>query len=323
MPMNISATFTTAPSPITRPLPELASVHMQQKGKFEMAEIPAGPLVSADWVKDNLSNPKLRIFEVSVDPGVYAAAHIPGAFNLDWHVDLVDTVNRDIASREKLQAKLREAGVDADTNIVIYGDHNNWFAAWGAWVLDVYGLGAKVKLLDGGRKLWEARKLPVTADLPKFAASTLTLADRNEALRARLTNVLDIAQGRVDGKLVDIRSPDEYTGKIFAPEGVKELSIRAGHVPGAENVPWGTIVNEDGTFKPVDEIRAIYAAKGVDGTKPVITYCRIGERSSHSWFALKRILGYDVRNYDGSWTEYGNAVGVPVENTAGTVWLGK
>ncbi|HTN61903.1 MAG TPA: sulfurtransferase [Devosia sp.] len=288
-----------------------------------MAEIPAGPLVSADWVKDNLDNPKLRIFEVSVDPGVYAAAHIPGAFNLDWHVDLVDTVNRDIASREKLQAKLREAGVDTDTNIVIYGDHNNWFAAWGAWVLDVYGLGAKVKLLDGGRKLWEARKLPVTADLPKFAGSILTLADRNEALRARLTNVLDIAQGRVDGKLVDIRSPDEYTGKIFAPEGVKELSIRAGHVPGAENVPWGTIVNEDGTFKPVDEIRAIYAAKGVDGTKPVITYCRIGERSSHSWFALKRILGYDVRNYDGSWTEYGNAVGVPVENTAGTVWLGK
>ncbi|HTM77347.1 MAG TPA: sulfurtransferase [Devosia sp.] len=288
-----------------------------------MADIPAGPLVSADWVKDNLNNPKLRIFEVSVDPGVYAAAHIPGAVNLDWHVDLVDTVNRDIASREKLQAKLREAGVDADTNIVIYGDHNNWFAAWGAWVLDVYGLGAKVKLLDGGRKLWEARKLPVTADLPKTAASNLTLADRNEALRARLTNVLDIAQGRVDGKLVDIRSPDEYTGKIFAPEGVKELSIRAGHVPGAENVPWGTIVNEDGTFKPVDEIRRIYAAKGVDGSKPVITYCRIGERSSHSWFALKRILGYDVRNYDGSWTEYGNAVGVPVENTAGTVWLGK
>src|SRR5690606_37554057 len=145
---------------------------------------------------------------------------------------------------------------------VIYGDNNNWFAAWGARVLEIYGLGDNVKLLDGGRKLWEARKLPVTADLPKFAASSLTLADRNEVLRARLANVLDIAQGRVDGKLVDIRSPDEYNGKIFAPEGVKELSIRAGHVPGAENVPWATIVNEDGTFKPVDEIRAIYAAKG-------------------------------------------------------------
>lgn len=288
-----------------------------------MTDIPAGPLVTADWVKANLDNPKVRLFEVSVDPGVYAAAHIPGAVNLDWHVDLVDTINRDIAPREKLQAKLREAGVGADTTIIIYGDHNNWFAAWGAWVIDVYGLGANVKLLDGGRKFWEAHKLPVTAELPKFAASNLTLGERNEALRARLSDVLDVAQGRVDGKLVDIRSPDEYTGKIFAPEGVKELSIRAGHVPGAENVPWSTLVNEDGTFKPVEEIRKIYAGKGIDGSKPVITYCRIGERSSHSWFALKRILGFETRNYDGSWTEYGNAVGVPVENTAGTVWLGK
>jgi thiosulfate/3-mercaptopyruvate sulfurtransferase len=280
-------------------------------------------LVTADWVKDHLSDPKVRIFEVSVDPGVYAAAHIPGAVNLDWHVDLVDTVNRDIAPREKLEAKLREAGVEADTTIVIYGDHNNWFAAWGAWVLDVYGLGAQVKLLDGGRKLWEARKLPVTAEVPQFAHSTISLAQRNEGLRARLVDVLAVARNEVPGSLVDIRSPDEYAGRVFAPEGVKELSIRAGHVPGAVNVPWATIVNEDGTFKPVDEIRKIYAAKGVDGSKPVITYCRIGERSSHSWFALKRILGYEVRNYDGSWTEYGNAVGVPVHNEAGTVWLGK
>jgi thiosulfate/3-mercaptopyruvate sulfurtransferase len=288
-----------------------------------MTATPSSPLVTADWAKDNLDNPSVRIFEVSVNPEVYAAGHIPGAVNLDWHVDLVDTVNRDIASRDKLQAKLREAGVENDTTIVIYGDHNNWFAAWGAWVLDVYGLGANVKLLDGGRKLWEARGLPLTAEVPHFKASSITLAERNEALRARLVNVLDFAEGRVDGKLVDIRSPDEYSGKIFAPEGVKELSIRAGHVPGAVNVPWATIVNEDGTFKPVEEIRRIYAAKGVDGTKPIITYCRIGERSSHSWFALKRILGYDVRNYDGSWTEYGNAVGVPVTNEAGTIWLGK
>jgi thiosulfate/3-mercaptopyruvate sulfurtransferase len=281
------------------------------------------PLVTAEWVRDHLSDPKVRIFEVSVDPGVYAAAHIPGAVNLDWHVDLVDTINRDIAPREKLEAKLREAGVEADTTIVIYGDHNNWFAAWGAWVLDVYGLGAHVKLLDGGRKLWEARKLPVTAEVPQFPHSSISLAERNEGLRARLVDVLAVARNEVAGSLVDIRSPDEYAGRVFAPEGVKELSIRAGHVPGAVNVPWATIVNEDGTFKPVDEIRKIYAAKGVDGSKPVITYCRIGERSSHSWFALKRILGYEVRNYDGSWTEYGNAVGVPVHNEAGTVWLGK
>jgi thiosulfate/3-mercaptopyruvate sulfurtransferase len=288
-----------------------------------MSKAAASPLATADWVKDHLDDPKVRIFEVSVDPGVYAAAHIPGAFNLDWHVDLVDTVNRDIASREKLQGTLRKAGVEPDTTIIIYGDHNNWFAAWGAWVLDVYGLGANVKLLDGGRKLWEARALPVTADVPSSKASSITLPERNEKLRARLVDVLAIAEGRAPGKLIDIRSPDEYAGKIFAPEGVKELSIRAGHIPGAENVPWATIVNDDGTFKSVDEIRKIYAAKGVDGSQPVVTYCRIGERSSHSWFALKRILGYDVRNYDGSWTEYGNAVGVPVTNKTGTIWLGK
>jgi thiosulfate/3-mercaptopyruvate sulfurtransferase len=288
-----------------------------------MSNTDASPLVTADWVKNNLNNPKVRIFEVSVDPDVYAKAHIPGAFNLDWHVDLVDTVNRDIASREKLQGTLRKAGVEPDTTIIIYGDNNNWFAAWGAWVLDVYGLGANVKLLDGGRKLWEARSLPVTADVPSFKASSIALSERNEKLRARLADVLAIAEGRTAGKLIDIRSPDEYTGKIFAPEGMKELSIRAGHIPGAENVPWATIVNDDGTFKPIDEIRKIYAAKGVDGKLPVVTYCRIGERSSHSWFALKRILGYDVRNYDGSWTEYGNSVGVPVTNKSGTIWLGK
>lgn len=288
-----------------------------------MSTIPEGPLVTADWTAANLENPKVRIFEVSVDPQVYAAAHIPGAVNLDWHVDLVDTVNRNIASREKLEAKLRAAGVEEGSTIVIYGDHNNWFAAWGAWVLDVYGMGAQVKLLDGGRKLWEARGLPLNAEVPAPNPSAITLSSRNEKLRARLVDVLAVAEGRAAGNLVDIRSPDEYSGKIFAPEGVKELSIRAGHVPGAVNVPWATIVNEDGTFKPVDEIRRIYADKGVDGSQPVITYCRIGERSSHSWFALKRILGYEVRNYDGSWTEYGNAVGVPVQNDTGTVWLGK
>ncbi len=281
------------------------------------------PLVTADWVRDHLDDPEVRIFEVSVDPGVYAGGHIPGAVNLDWHVDLVDTVNRDIAPREKLEATLRKAGVGSDGTIVIYGDNNNWFAAWGAWVLDLYGLGARVRLLDGGRKLWEARGLLLTAEVPSFPASGITLSPRNDALRARLPDVLAVAEGRVAGKLIDIRSPDEYLGKIFAPEGVKELSIRAGHIPGAENVPWATIVNDDGTFKPVDEIRAIYADKGVDGSLPVITYCRIGERSSHYWFALKRILGYEVRNYDGSWTEYGNAVGVPVTNKSGTIWLGK
>lgn len=280
-------------------------------------------LVNAKWVQDNLNNPKVRIFEVSVDTGVYERGHIPGAAHLNWHTDLVDPERRDIASREAFEKVLRDAGVDKDTTIVLYGDNNNWFAAWGAWVFEVYGLGNHVKLLDGGRKLWEVEGLPLDTALPDHPDSSLTLADRDSSVRARFVDVVAVAEGKQDVKLVDIRSADEYAGKIFAPDGVKELSVRAGHIPGAVNVPWGKIVNEDGTFKSEADIRAIYAEQGIDGSTPVITYCRIGERSSHTWFALKKILGYDVRNYDGSWTEYGNAVGVPVKNVAGTIWTGK
>ncbi|WLR99532.1 sulfurtransferase [Shinella sumterensis] len=280
-------------------------------------------LVDAKWVQDNLNNPKVRIFEVSVDTGVYERGHIPGAAHLNWHTDLVDPERRDIASREAFEKVLRDAGVDKDTTIVLYGDNNNWFAAWGAWVFEVYGLGNNVKLLDGGRKLWEAEGLPLDTALPDHPDSSLTLADRDTSVRARFVDVVAVAEGKQDVKLVDIRSADEYAGKIFAPDGVKELSVRAGHIPGAVNVPWGKIVNEDGTFKSKADIRAIYAEQGIDGSTPVITYCRIGERSSHTWFALKKILGYDVRNYDGSWTEYGNAVGVPIKNVAGTIWTGK
>lgn len=290
---------------------------------FAGSVLASDALVDSKWVEDNLENPKVRIFEVSVDTGVYERGHIPGAAHLNWHTDLVDPQKRDIASREAFEKTLRDAGVDQDTTIVLYGDNNNWFAAWGAWVFEVYGLGNQVKLLDGGRKLWEAQGLPLDTALPDHADSTLTLADRDNSVRARFVDVVAVAEGRNDAKLIDIRSADEYAGKIFAPEGVKELSVRAGHIPSAVNVPWGRIVKEDGTFKSEDEIKAIYAEKGIDGSKPVITYCRIGERSSHTWFALKKILGYDVRNYDGSWTEYGNAVGVPVTNIAGTVWTGK
>jgi thiosulfate/3-mercaptopyruvate sulfurtransferase len=287
------------------------------------ASADTNPLVTAEWVQENLTNENVRIFEVSVDTGVYERGHIPGAVHLDWHTELVDPVSRDIATREAFQDTLRAAGVTDDTTIVLYGDNNNWFAAWGAWVFDVYGLGDQVKLLDGGRKLWEARGLPLDTAEPQYAASTIEIGERNTALRARLPDVLDAAEGRADVALVDIRSADEYSGKIFAPEGVKELSVRAGHIPGAINVPWGKAVNEDGTFKSVDDLRALYAEAGIDGSKPIITYCRIGERSSHTWFALSRLLGYDVRNYDGSWTEYGNSVGVPVVNLSGTVWTGK
>lgn len=280
-------------------------------------------LVTADWLKENLDNPKVRVFEVSVDTGIYERGHIPGAVNLNWHTDLVDKEKRDIAARENFQSLLQKAGVGDDTTIVLYGDNNNWFAAWGAWIFETYGLGDRVKLLDGGRKLWEAHGLPLDTSAPATVETKLKLGEPDTAVRARFVDVVAVAEGKHNIKLVDIRSADEYSGKIFAPDGVKELSVRAGHIPGAVNVPWGTIVNKDGTFKSADEIKTIYAEKGIDGSTPVITYCRIGERSSHTWFALKKILGYDVRNYDGSWTEYGNAVGVPISNPTGTVWTGK
>lgn len=278
-----------------------------------------GPLVTADWLLENIADPNVRVFEVSVDPGLYERGHIQGAINLNWHTDLVDTVRRDIISPADFQALLQKSGIDEDDTIVLYGDNNNWFAAWGAWVFDLYGF-SDVKLLDGGRKLWEAEGLPLDTAIPEPAPSTITVADEIRPLRARLVDVLAVVEGGADGQLIDIRGPKEYSGEIFAPEGVQELSVRAGHIPGAVNVPWGTIVNENGTFKSPDEIKAIYAAVGVDGSQPIITYCRIGERSSHTWFALARILGYEVKNYDGSWTEYGNSVGVPISNPTGTVW---
>lgn len=279
-------------------------------------------LVSTDWLEKNLKDPKVRIIEVSVVPGVYERGHIPGAVNFAWHRDLVDPVRRDIASQEAFQQLLRKAGVNNDSTTIIYGDNNNWFAAWGAWVFDVYGVD-NVKLLDGGRAKWEAegRQLDSRASTP--SAGNVTVKAANKDLRAFLPDVLAAAEKRSDTQLVDIRSADEYNGKVFAPQGVQELAVRAGHVPGAVNVPWGQAVAADGTFKSAEELKKVYGAVGIDGSKPIITYCRIGERSSHTWFALKKILGYDVRNYDGSWTEYGNAVGVPVVNVAGTVWGGK
>ena len=283
---------------------------------------PSDFLVTTDWLEKNLNNPKLRLIEVSVDTGVYERGHIQGAVNFKWHTDLVDPVKRDIASKENFEKLLRQAGVNNDSTIVIYGDSNNWFAAWGAWVFDVYGV-KNVKLLDGGRKKWEAEKRPLTPLATQVAAGNVKVSDANNALRARLIDVVAIANKKSDTALVDIRSPDEFTGKIFAPAGVQETAIRAGHIPGAVNVPWGQAVAEDGTFKSPEELKKVYAAVGIDGKKPIITYCRIGERSSHTWFALSKILGYNVKNYDGSWTEYGNSVGNPIINTAGTVWGGK
>ncbi len=279
-------------------------------------------LVSTDWLEKNLQDPKIRLIEVSVNPGVYERGHIAGATNFVWHTDLVDKVKRDIVGKEQFQQLLRNAGVSSDSTVILYGDSNNWFAAWGAWIFDIYQV-PNVKLLDGGRNKWETEKRPLSVAQHKVKPGTITLGEPDYSLRASLKDVLAVAEKRSDFGLIDIRSKDEYEGKIFAPAGVQELAVRAGHVPGAVNVPWATAVAADGSFKSKEELKQIYAAAGIDGTKPVLVYCRIGERSSHTWFALKKILGYDVRNYDGSWTEYGNSVGVPVTNIAGTVWGGK
>jgi len=232
-------------------------------------------------------------------------------------------VTRDIASPERFQALARRLGVDRDTTVVLYGDNNNWFAAWGAWVFAQYGLLDNVKLLDGGRKKWEAERRPLGVRAAEVAPSRFTVAAQNPGLRARLADVLAVAKGERRERILDIRSPDEFSGKVIAPQGVQELAIRAGHIPGSVNVPWARAVNADGTLKPRDELAKLYAEAGIDGSQPVITTCRIGERSSHSWFVLSRVLGYDAKNYDGSWTEYGNTVGVPIANPAGTVWTGK
>jgi thiosulfate/3-mercaptopyruvate sulfurtransferase len=283
---------------------------------------PSNFLVSTDWLEKNLNNPKLRIIEVSVDTGVYERGHIQGAVNFKWHTDLVDPVKRDIASKENFEKLLRQAGINNNSTIVIYGDSNNWFAAWGAWVFDIYGV-KDVKLLDGGRKKWEAEKRPLTPLATQVATGNIKVSDANNNLRAKLIEVVAVANKKSNTALVDIRSSDEFTGKVIAPAGVQELAIRAGHIPGAVNVPWGQAVAEDGTFKSAEELKKIYGAVGIDGKKPIITYCRIGERSSHTWFALSKILGYNVKNYDGSWTEYGNSVGNPIINIAGSVWGGK
>ena len=276
-------------------------------------------LVDTDWLEANLDNSNLSLIEVSVTPGVYERGHIQGAINFKWHSDLVDTVSRDIVSKDNFQELLQKSGIDKDDTIVIYGDKNNWFAAWAAWVFDIYGVD-NVKLLDGGKNKWESEKRPLTPIATVVQPGNIEITETNLNLRARLDDVVKVAKNEIDFDLVDIRSAAEYEGKIFAPEGVPELAVRAGHIPGAVNVSWGKAVNEDGTIKPIAELKQLYASAGIDGSKPIITYCRIGERSSHTWFVLRKVLGYDVKNYDGSWTEYGNSVGNPIVNLTGTVW---
>ena len=282
----------------------------------------ARAVVQADWLEKNIDDPKVRIIEVSTEAGLYERGHIKNAFKINWYTDLVDTVKRDIVPIGKFNTLISKAGIDKDTTVVFYGDKNNWFAAWGAWIFNQYGI-EDVRLLDGGRVKWEKDARAFTTAVPTLKSGAFRATKVDRSLRANLTgDVLPVAKGiKKNVKLVDIRSADEFSGKIFAPAGFQELAVRAGHIPGAQNVPWGSNVNSDGTFKTVAELKKLYADKGIDGTKPIITYCRIGERSSLTWFVLSEILGYgDVKNYDGSWTEYGNSVGAPINNPAGTVW---
>jgi thiosulfate/3-mercaptopyruvate sulfurtransferase len=276
-------------------------------------------VVTTEWLAENLDNPNVRIIEVSVVPGVYERGHIPGAVNFVWHTDFVDTVTRDIISQERFQELVRAAGINNDSTVILYGDNNNWFAAWGVWVFKTYGA-EDVRLLDGGRVKWEAEGRELAVAPAEVAPGDFVASEPNTNLRARLPEVLAVAQEELDYHLIDIRGPAEYEGQIFAPEGVQELSVRAGHIPTAVNVPWAQAVKEDGTFKSVEELRELYASVGVDGSKPIIVYCRIGERASHTWFVLTQILGYEAKLYDGSWTEWGNTVGVPIVNPAGTIW---
>jgi thiosulfate/3-mercaptopyruvate sulfurtransferase len=281
----------------------------------------ARAVAQPDWLEQNIDNPKVRIIEVSTEPGIYERGHIKNSIKLVWHTDLVDTVNRDIISQAKFTALVQKAGIDDDTTVVLYGDKNNWFAAWGAWIFNIYGQ-KDVRVLDGGRVKWEKDGRALTTAVPTFKAGNFVAKVADKNLRATLTrDVLPVAKKERKATLIDIRSADEYSGKIFAPAGFQELAVRAGHIPGAINVPWGLNVNSDGTFKTVAELKKLYADKGVTGADQIITYCRIGERSSLTWFVLSEILGYSrVKNYDGSWTEYGNSVGAPISNPAGTIW---
>jgi thiosulfate/3-mercaptopyruvate sulfurtransferase len=270
-------------------------------------------LVSTDWLKQNLKASNVRIVEVDVDPKLYAAGHIPGAVGFDWTTQLQDQVARDIISREHFENLLSEAGIKNTDTVIIYGDSSNWFAAYGFWLFKIYGH-KDVRLLNGGRAKWlNETDAPLTTDVQQFPRSAYKVPGVDTSLRAKVAEVL--AASAQQAPLVDVRSPDEFTGKVIAPPGMSESAQRGGHIPGATSIPWSTAVTAENTFKSADELRAIYLEqKRLEPTKATIAYCRIGERSSHTWFVLKYLLGFkDVRNYDGSWTEYGNLIGAPIE----------
>jgi thiosulfate/3-mercaptopyruvate sulfurtransferase len=271
-------------------------------------------LVETDWVQANLGKPGIKLVEIDVDTQAYDAGHIRGAVGFNWRTDLQDQIGRDIITREAFEQLVGGAGISPEDTVVLYGDNNNWFAANGFWLFKIYGH-KDVRLMNGGRTKWQTepdKKLTVERPNPQPVSYRVT--ETHPELRALLFEVQQAVKSR-DCNLVDVRSHDEFTGKVIAPPGMNETAQRGGHMPGAKSIPWGTPVAPDGTFRSADELRAIYLdEKGVDPNRPTIAYCRIGERSSHTWFVLRYLLGLtNVRNYDGSWTEYGSVIGAPIE----------
>jgi thiosulfate/3-mercaptopyruvate sulfurtransferase len=280
-----------------------------------MADYAKDVLVSTDWVEEHASDDNLAVIEVDEDTEAYSRGHIPGAIAFNWRTDLQDPVRRDFISKDDLGELLGRSGISNDTQIVLYGGNNNWFAAYAYWYLRYYGHD-NVKLMNGGRKKWELEGRELTPELPQRSATSYTAKDADKSIRAFRDEVLDnIGQAN----LVDVRSPQEFAGELLAPPHLPQESAQVpGHIPSARNIPWSKTVNEDdGAFNAPDDLRELYETEGVDLAKDTIAYCRIGERSAHTWFVLHELLGVpNVRNYDGSWTEWGSLVGVPVEKGA-------
>jgi thiosulfate/3-mercaptopyruvate sulfurtransferase len=270
-------------------------------------------LVSTDWAEQHLDDDGVRFVEVDVDTNAYDSGHMPGAIGWNWKRDLQDAPNRDVVGPERFAALLGRSGIRNDTIIILYGDNNNWFAAYAFWLLKYYGH-SDVRLMDGGRKKWMAENRPLTQILPDYTRQTYTIQGLNRELRALRDDVASALKKAGFG-LVDVRSPKEFSGELLAPENLpQEGSQRGGHIPGAANIPWSQAIDEDGTFKSFEDLSSLYLGKGITPDKEVIAYCRIGERSSHTWFVLKYLLGFSkVRNYDGSWTEWGSLIGAPIE----------
>jgi thiosulfate/3-mercaptopyruvate sulfurtransferase len=280
-----------------------------------MSEYSKDVLVEPEWLDEHMHDENIRIVEVDENPALYAEAHIPGAIGFDWRKDLQDHVRRDFLGPEDFGKLFGSRGISNDHTIVLYGDRNNWFAAYTYWYLKYYGHD-KALLLNGPREKWIADDRPTTAELPSYESATFTATPGDDAIRARREEVLAALQGAT--KLVDVRSPAEFAGEVIAPPGYEqEGAQRPGHIPGALSIPWVQAVKDDGTFKSVEELRELYGGKGALDGEDIIAYCRIGERSAHTWFVLHELLGRDhVKNYDGSWTEWGSLVGVPIETGA-------